>query len=445
MKKAGWNVLPIALSCALAAVLPPLSVRAAEGAIRQIPASGIAISRFTLSQQQQGYVFMTGMCVAFTNQAPVTATKVQFLYSLIGRNGKVVYSQVQDTKGAFAPGVLISGANENMCSSAYAVSYGGTVATRDGDGSMVVSVSQVHYADGTAWHAGPDVTGAVLEQSTADVHIVKAFSWEPGESTQECVAFTNGGSKTVKHVHFMLSHVADDGSDVVDDPMDDYSVLAPGASQALSCRGWNGSLTPRAGAPPVTADPQILVFDKQARLVAWMQRIDYTDGTSWTAPDPGKDVIAAAAAPDKVDYSHATWWPPALDVMGIGAATPASGITIAKTYAWDPGTPYECVDFTVTGDKQIRHVKFQFSHVTAAGLAGEEEPLDVRGAFDPGKTQERKCRSFQGFVILPAQWSGGATTAQTLTGGDDAPSTVHARVDEVDYADGTAWRAAGTP
>lgn len=332
------------VTCAVLLTFWPIAARAEQGAIQQIPASQIFISQFRLYETTQ--VGRSGECVSFTNRAHLTAVRVLFLHSLIDQNGNIVYADTHEAKGEFAPGVLIQGENEVLCRHGDLNLGGGTVHHNGNLGSMVTSVAQVDYSNGTSWHAGPDIVGTSLSQPDADIHITKTFSFEPADATQECVSFSNTGTRTVRRVQFMLSHIADDGSDVVDDPLDVRNTYAPGTSQTNSCRGWNGSLTPTVGAAPdPAAQPQILVFGKPARLVSWVNTIEFTDGTSWHAPARQKDAASAAAVANQIDYSQSVWGPKVPEVVGAYTQRPASGIGITKTFMWDPGAPNECVNF----------------------------------------------------------------------------------------------------
>ena len=387
---------------------------------------------------------MSGKCVAFTNTSPVDAYRVLFLFSLIGIDGAVLYSGLHEAKGKFSPGALVQGKNETVCGLGQFGVRGGSVYGAGGFGSMVASVAQVDYTDGTSWYAASTVPGASLAQPDADVHITKSFSWEPADATQECVSFTNAGTRTVRHVRFMFSHIADDGTDIVDDPWDVRNTYPPGTSHANSCRGWNGSLRPRSDARPDAAVPlELLVFGKPARLVTWMSAIDYADGTSWRAGPQQPGALAAAAIPNTVDYSHAVFGPPTPDIAGSFLQQPASGIEITKSFTWNPGTPNECVNFMNKSVKAVKRVRFVFSHLGGDNAPlGEDEPLDFRprsGSYGSGVSQDRICRAFVGTVMLPSYWNGGSTEPQVLF--DSRPATLNVRVDEVDYADGSSWTA----
>lgn len=432
------KVLSTAIVSALSAAalsLVPMAAHAAPSALRQIPASGITITRTWINQHQQ--IGETGVCAAFVNTSPVAAIRVEFLYSLISKDGKVLYSTLHEANGQFEPGALIQGENETTCDTAYDLFFDGTTAARvrNGYGSVVASVSQVQFADGSWWHAGPDIAGAAFPQPDAPVRIVKSFSWEPGGATQECATFRIIGSSAVRKMHFTFSHIADDGSDIVDDPYDVY----PTASHGTACRGWSGSLTPRTGVAPGDAKPQILVLGKPARLVTRIAEVDFEDGKSWHAPNPAPSALAAAAVPATIDYTHAVWWTDKVDVDQAIVQEPASGVDIRKAYAWAFSASNECVDFANDSPKSIVHVRFLFSHNDDDGnRIGEAEPLDVRGSFAPGTTKVENCRSFDGNVVLPSAWVNGSTSGTILVRGRRATSSV--RVEEVDFADGTSWR-----
>jgi hypothetical protein len=242
----------------------------------------------------------------------------------------------------------------------------------------------------------------------------------------------------------MFSHIAEDGTDIVDDPWDVRNTYPPGTSHANSCRGWNGSLMPRSDAPPHAAVPlELLVFGKPARLVTWISAIDYADGTSWHAGPQQPGALAAAAIPNTVDYSHAVFGPPTPDIAGSFLQQPASGIEITKSFTWNPGTPNECVTFTNKSVKAIKRVRFVFSHLGGDNAPlGQDEPVEFRprsGSHDSGVSQDRICRAFVGTVMLPSYWNGGSTEPQVLF--DSRPATLNVRVDEVDYADGSSWTA----
>jgi hypothetical protein len=420
-----------------ALALQPQAARAEQGAIRQIPASRIEITKFVVFQKQYG---LNGECVAFKNTSPLAVKRVLFLYSLIDRDGTVIFSENHEAKGQFTTGALIQGGTPITCQDGLMSAGGGQVYHGAKNGSLVASVAQVDYVDGTSWHAGPDVIGTALSQPDAGARITKTLSWQPGDSTEECVTFTNAASRPIRHVQFMFSHIADDGSDVVDDPLDVRGTYDPGTTVALSCRGWNGSEKPSSGAAPDSVTPQILVFGKPARLVSWVSQVDYTDGTSWHAPAQQSAAAAAAAAEDKVDYSQSVWWPQSLDVPGSFTQEAASGNEIAKAFTRNAGLPNECVDFISRSAKPVVHVRFRFSHLDANGNVLGEEPLDVHargGSYAAGKPQEMNCRTFDGKVILPVLWNGGSTAGEVFYG--DTVSTLQVRVGEVEYADGTSW------
>jgi hypothetical protein len=424
----------------LAFTLLPNVTLAEQGAVRNIPASHIMISNFNLYEQQQ--LGWSGQCVAFTNMASITAHRVLFLYSIVGSDGSTIYSAAHEAKGEFAPGALIQGQSETTCRSDQVLVGGGSVHYNGKAGSMVASVAEVDYADGTAWHAGPDIIGAALPQPEADVRITKSFSWEVDGATQECVSLTNAGSRTVRKIHLMFSHIADDGSDVVTDPFDVYQPYLPGASQTLACRGWNGSLSPKVGtAPDASLTPEILVFGKAARLVSWISEIDYTDGTAWHAPASQYDAVSAAAVPNKLDYSQGVWGPKTPEIAGSFDQQSASGIEITKTVMWDPGAPNECVTFVNRSAKPVKRVRFTFSHLGSDRAPLGDESMDSRprsGDYEPGVAQEQQCRTFIGTLFLPSFWNGGNSDAQVTF--KEQPSTLSVRVEEVEYEDGTLWR-----
>jgi hypothetical protein len=427
---------------ALVIALLPVVARAEQGTIRNIPASHMTISRFTLYPTSQAG--QSGECVAFTNTAPVDAYRVLFLFSLIDIDGAVLYSNLHEAKGKFSTGTLVQGHDETVCQLASFGVGGGSVYGYGKSGSMVASVAQVDYTDGTSWYAASTVPGASLAQPDADVHITKSFSWEPADATQECVSFSNAGTRAVRRVRFMFSHIADDGTDIVDDPWDVRNAYPPGTSQANSCRGWNGSLKPRSDARPDAAVPlELLVFGKPARLVTWISAIDYADGTSWHAAPPQPGALAAAAIPNTLDLSHAVFGPPTPDIAGSFLQQPASGIEITKSFTWNPGTPNECVRFISKSVKAMKRVRFVFSHLGRDNAPlGEDEPAEFRprsGSYEPGAAQERTCRAFVGTVMLPSYWNGGSTEPQVLF--DSLPGTLTVRVAEVDYADGSSWTA----
>jgi hypothetical protein len=430
---------------AIALFLFAVPTFAGPTALREIPASGITIDKATLVELQQ--TATAGICVAFTNVNSVAAKRVEFLYALISKEGKVLYGTVHEAKGVFAPGAAIQGTNPVLCETMYAVSYrGSTVGVSGGEGSLVVSVSQVDFADGSWWHAGPDVAGAVLPQPDSAVRLVRSFSWEPGESTQECASIENRGAGTLLHVRVMFSHIADDGSDVVDDPFDVYPALAPGATRT-ACRGWNGSLSLRVGTAPNAQPPQIVVFGKASRLVAWISQVSFESNPSWSATAPDLKALSASVVPSTIDYSHAVWWSDQLQVPETIRQQLDSGIEISKSYAWAPGDVRECADLVSHSPKPVKRVRLMFSHLAHDGSAiAPDDPLDIsasRGSTEVGATPQSGCRDFDGYVVLPSFWQDGSTTATVLFQGQ--PSTIDVHVDEVDYADGTVWHSTIVP
>lgn len=202
----------------------------------------------------------------------------------------------------------------------------------------------------------------------------------------------------------MFSHIADDGTDIVDDSWDVRNTYPPGTSHANSCRGWNGSLTPRSGVPPDAAVPlELLVFGKPARLVTWISAIDYADGTSWHAALQERGALAAAAIPNKIDYSHAVFGPATPDIAGSFLQQPASGIEITKSFTWNPGTPNECVQFINKSVKAVKRVALS-SRISGAtmhrsdktnrrsfALAAEVTMQAYRRTEFAARSSERSC------------------------------------------------------
>jgi hypothetical protein len=73
--------------------LLPTTAYSAPSALREIPASSI-ITKTWINQHQQ--IGETGVCAAFINRFSVAAIRVEFLYSLIAKDGKVQYSMVHE-------------------------------------------------------------------------------------------------------------------------------------------------------------------------------------------------------------------------------------------------------------------------------------------------------------------------------------------------------------
>lgn len=164
----------------------------------------------------------------------------------------------------------------------------------------------------------------------------------------------------------------------------------------------------------------------------------YGDGSTWHAV-PTLTESTSNDAQSPIDITSATVY---------AGAQPISWNLSQGSYG--QGVPtFECVDLTNTSSKPVTHVQIGFSHLGSNGASlGSSDPLDLRATIAPGASLRTNCRPFRG-TISPNEFSYGKLAAegipssavpQLLFGG--VTSTVNAQVNEVDFADRTAWHAA---
>jgi hypothetical protein len=310
--------------------------------------SAIEITDSTTYVLQQNSTYSDVVCLGFVNHGPQPATKVGFSVVLLDATGSVVSVDVMYPTGKFPVGVrsAFSGSRDQAVpnGNCHAIGRSGTTrrsqftyqANRNAPATdiaaLVVSTREIVYQDGTAWRsdqvpqtgdhlalpaaptfgaavaAGPPVV-SLAQVSGAPIELTDAFATETFTQTgggaptfggllgviaampvttrarAYCMSFANRDARDVKLARVDLVVLDRTGKVAGIETLDSkgpFAQAAPGQESGVACEGLRGKLDgdtfmyqPKDG-DPIAA----------GRVVVTPAVIEFTDGTTWTAPNP---------------------------------------------------------------------------------------------------------------------------------------------------------------
>lgn len=259
----------------------------------QIPSSGIQIDKIDFTNDGT-YPTIWYECISFTNLGPSPVTLVLFDFSWVqpgdaDENDEFDIASVPEPNsgalGTFAPGAqtgLVKGRAIGFCRMVLR-EWGGAKPTA----SLVTFVAAVRYQDGTVWNLMPTIDGTALNPAGAPVSISTVESSGSSEP-RECATIENTANKPIQHVRITFRHKGQDGSILSDDALDVRAAIPSGAVVKNNCRNYSGVLVPglrayadaklQSAAPPV---PQIKYKNQISTLSAFVDEVDFSDGTKW--------------------------------------------------------------------------------------------------------------------------------------------------------------------
>jgi hypothetical protein len=140
-------------------------------------------------------------------------------------------------------------------------------------------------------HDDNEVDGFAISFPSSQIEITTVYAFGVEQEGHHvalpatCVFYVNDGPKPVVHIQFDFSYVSPDGKVGIPEPYDTTGKFAVGVLQ--NSGHYNCRLTHFAQ----VLDGQlreIRVFGRPAvyRLVAWVNKVVYADGTTWEAQPP---------------------------------------------------------------------------------------------------------------------------------------------------------------
>jgi len=270
----------------------------------------------------------------------------------------------------------------------------------------------------TPWPSGREVDyqGAFSQIASSGIEIDNAFFGDG-----ECVIFTNLDARTATNVQFVFSWYAASGKRLRDDLVDVQGAFHQGIRTAMPRRGQHGGES---------------CFDNEfvsgaVGMSVLVTGVRYYDGSVWQAVPPVTGTTANSASG-----------------VSLASVRGYAGVRVVVIKDLAGKVPYEeCADLTNKSSRAVNRVQVIFKHVGADGLLLGEERLDIRATIPPGATIPGNCEIFRGTVkpsighYARALATGHPDPAQPIILIDGHASLLSASVSEVDYADGTSWKA----
>ncbi len=264
----------------------------------QIPSSGIHIDKIDFTNDGT-YPTIWFECISFTNLGPSPVMWVLFDFSWVqpgdaDENDEFYLASATGpnptASGTFAPGAqtgLVRGRAVGFCRMVLR-EWSGAKPTA----SLVKFVASVEHPNGTLWHCMPTIDGTAVNPAGAPVRVSKVESTGSSEP-RECATIENTASKPIEHVRITCRHNGPDGSVLSDDALDVRAAIPNGAVVKNNCRNYSGVLIPglrayaeaqiRGTAPPVA---QIKYKNQISTLSAFVDEVDFSDGTKWQPTSP---------------------------------------------------------------------------------------------------------------------------------------------------------------
>lgn len=309
--------------------------------------SAIEITDSTTYLLQQNNSYSDMVCLGFVNDGTQLATKVGFSVALLDATGSVVSVDVMYPTGKFPVGVrsAFSGSRDQAVPNGNCHSIGRSGTTRRSQFTyqanrnapvtdvvaLVVSTREIVYQDGTAWRseqvpqtgdhlalpaappfvaavpAGPPVV-SFAQVSGAPIEMTDAFATEIFTQTgggaptfggllgviaampvttrgrTYCMSFANRDAREVKLARVNLAVLDRSGKVIGIDTLDSkgpFAQAAAGQESGVACEGLRGKgegdtfmYQPKDGEPVAAG-----------RVVVEPAFVEFTDGTTWTAPN----------------------------------------------------------------------------------------------------------------------------------------------------------------
>jgi hypothetical protein len=269
-----------------------------EGDVVPMPLSGIDISRAFLFTNPVNRLDPILECAFFTNTASRVATNVDLLFSEYREDGQHELDDTLDVQGTFSRGALIALQQVDF----KVISGNCVVADGDKVARTSVTVIGVRYADGSVWHSVPMISGTDITNPAAPVKVTSVTAYAGVRPTpskdpkrlpiSECSDIFNSSTRNISYLRLIFRHFAADGSNLGDDTLSFRTNVLPNAPLKNNCLDLRAPTSPDllhyaqalAQGKPDRAAPAIIYKGKPSTLSAFVDEVDFTDGTKWQAP-----------------------------------------------------------------------------------------------------------------------------------------------------------------
>ena len=253
-----------------------------------------------------------------------------------------------------------------------------------------------------------------------------------GNESMECVSFVNDAPRTVSHVRFVFAYDDANGTTIGADVLDRRGTFSTG----VPIEGWlsllqqqhSGEVARARNCRPV--GPAHAGFDDGGGITirygavrtirAFVETVDYADGTSWHAQPPYASLIGKPVLARPGDVA-------ARGDGGLDWTAPAGGpIQVTHAHFFLSGPKWlECISFKNVADKPATSFQVRFRFRAADGSILEDNTQTRTGTFGPG------VDNFGGYIGHPAGncWS--------YAFPKDEPAQVLITIPSVTFADGT--------
>jgi hypothetical protein len=254
-----------------------------------------------------------------------------------------------------------------------------------------------------------------------------------GNELMECVSFVNDAPRAATHVRFVFAYDDATGSTIGADVLDRRGTFSTGVPiegwESLQQRRSSGEVGRAHNCRPV--DPihghfnssGDIEFNRRgvASIRAFVETVDYADGTTWHAQPPYASLIGkpTVARPGEI-AAHAggsfDWTAPA-----------GSPIQITHAHFYLSGPKWlECISFKNVSDKPATSFQVRFRFRAVDGSIAEDNTQTRTGTFGPG------VDNLGGYDAEHA-----AANCWQTEFIKDAPALVLITIPSVTFADGT--------
>jgi hypothetical protein len=306
-------------------------------------------------------------------------------------------------------------------------------------GAAVLSLVVLSAAQAGAQTSAP-APAAASSDADSQIRITRLSQYRSplqanglGNESMVCVSFVNESQRTVNHVRFVFAYDDTNGTTVGADVLDRRGTFSTG----VPIEGWTSLLQeqhsgevgrarncrPIGPAHAGVDDEGGIEFGHHAlrAIRAFVETVDYADGTSWHAQPPyasliGKPVVARAGEVGARADGGVDW-----------TAPHGAPIQITHAHFFLLGPKWlECISFKNVAEKPATAFQVRFRFRAADGSTAEDNTQTRTGTFGPG------VENVGGF---DGQHPGGNCWSYPFL--KDEPSQVLITIPSVTFADGT--------
>jgi len=237
--------------------------------------------------------------VSFENRAAAPATSIDFTWLFVDANGAVIGEEQTSTRGRFAPNVPVE---RNGTADAHFTGYASGESLYIGDEDtnlyepvdhVVVMIDNATFSDGTTWHARTRQSNALPPRMTYDTSAsaahIRITRIRPARANSQydrvdtLLSFANDSAKRIAAIEFTYAFYNLDGNVIFQQSAVVRGAYAHGAISTL-----NPSTRIRSRGVVMDRGSVWMGWGSRAeyvaKIVAGVDAIRYSDGTTWNAP-----------------------------------------------------------------------------------------------------------------------------------------------------------------